>query len=134
MPNLEDEQFEIYLRKFRPLEAAPLPVKTPVRPRRHWLRLAAPASFAAAALVLGIVMLHLRADHVRSTHGHGNPSMEEGQVNSRPLTLGVASRLLANAPSLGSALDSIGAESLTPAIPKGEKSALGVLGEEEIRP
>jgi hypothetical protein len=132
VPNLDDEEFESYLRKFRPQEPQRLPGEVPVSAGRHPPRLAGLALLAAASLVLGIIALHIRANHFAPAPGRAHQSWGEYRMNSRPLTLGVANRLLTDSPSLETALDSLGAEPRTPAIPKGKDSALAVLS--EVRP
>ena len=131
MPNLDDEQFEIYLKKFRPLEPAPFPAEVVIGPRRRRLTLAACALAVAAPLALGIVLLHSRANRVVPAGGTASPPTAEYRLISQPLTLGAANQLLANSASLEATLDSLETESDVSAVPKGKESALGVLREEK---
>ncbi len=134
MPNLDDDQFEIYLKNFRPLPPVLLPLSAPAkvvsqgkRRRRVLLAWALPA---AAAIILGVFLLRLRVGRPGVT----KTELAQTVAHSQPFTLDAANELLANSHSFQVALDSLESESGAVAIPKGKQSALAVLGEENLKP
>lgn len=139
MPNLDDERFEIYLKKFRPLAPAPLPMDARLnRPRRlsavaAWA-VAAWAAATAAIAVVAVAILLFPSKRVPPASINGHVATAKQTANSQPLTLGAANRLLANSPSLQAALNALESESVPPAIPKDKQSALKVLAEENLTP
>ena len=130
MPIRDDEQFERYLKQFRPVPPEALPAKVQVRAKRPLL-FAAWAAVAAA--ILAAVMLSLRFyQHplpVKETVA-GGPSVER-IVNPQPLTIGSANALLANAPSFKAAVESVAFQPKSRPVSEGRYSALAVLSKEE---
>lgn len=141
MPNLDDDRLEAYMKQFRPLPAAPLPLNVPaatVRKPRH-LGITVWALTMAAILILGVYLLRPRTHHVAESEItailKGN-SMAHGQAHTtQPLTLGIANELLVNSSSFDAALASLESGSGAAArIAKGKESALAVLSQEDPKP
>jgi ferric-dicitrate binding protein FerR (iron transport regulator) len=137
VPNLDDERLEIYLKKFRPLAPAPLPLDAPSEapeksPRRAVI--AVWALGAAAAVILALVMLRGAVNRVPQSNAKTNVSRSAPERIAQPLTLGAANRLLLGSPSFAAALRSLESESDSSAIPKGKESALAVLSQENLKP
>ena len=127
----DDEQFEKYLKHFRPVAPEALKVKEQVRPTRRPLLLAAWATVAAILLAVMVsVFLHWplhRQGEVRTSR----PNVEELN-NPQPLTIAKANALLAEAPSFKAAVDNMAFQSESKSISEGRYSALALLSEEEI--
>ena len=132
MPIRDDEQFEKYLKHFRPVAPEALPVKEQVRPTRRPLLLAAWAAVAAILLAVMVsVFLHWplhRPGEVRTSR----PGVEELN-NPQPLTIAKANALLAEAPSFKAAVDNMAFQSESKSISEGRYSALALLSEEETK-
>lgn len=118
MPTPNDEEFELYLKDFRPVAPAPLPVVG--KPRRpSWMT----AGLAAAAAVLVVVTLFgIRPERADQTAR--NPQL---------LTIRDANALLANATSFQTAVDEIAFPSRGISYPKGTRSALELLSQENLK-
>lgn len=131
MPVRDDEQFEKYLKQFRPVAPEALPVKEQARARRRPLLFAAWA--AVAAVILAAVMLSLRFYHRPApvSETRGGSSNVERLVNPQPLTIGSANALLASAPSFKAAVESVAFQTESRPISEGRHSALAALGKEE---
>lgn len=132
MPIRDDEQFEEYLKQFRPVAPDALPVKEQVRTRRPLLFVAW-AAMAAAILVAAMVSVFLhwpprRPGEVRKSR----PGVEELN-NPQPLTIAKANALLAQAPSFKAAVDNMAFQSESKPISEGRYSALALLSEEETK-
>lgn len=141
MPNPDDDRLEAYMKQFRPLPAAPLPLNVPatrVRKPKH-LGITVWALAMAAILILGVYLLRPRAHHVAES-GTNSTSKANSMANARqysaqPLTLGVANELLVNSSSFDAALASLESGSgAAVRIPKGKESALAVLSQEDLKP
>lgn len=132
MPIRDEEQFEKYLKQFRPVAADTLPVKKQVRARRPLL-LAAWAAMAAAILVAAMVSVFLHWPPHRPGEVRKNrPGVEE--LNSpQPLTIAKANALLAEAPSFKAAVDNMAFQSESKPISEGRYSALALLSEEATK-
>jgi hypothetical protein len=133
VPIRDDEQFEKYLKQFRPVAPEALPVKEQVRTRRRPLLLAAGAATAAAILLAVMVSVFLhwplhRPGQVRTSR----PGVEELN-NLQPLTIAKANALLAEAPSFKTAVDNMAFQSESKSISEGRHSALALLSEEETK-
>ena len=136
MPIRDDEQFEKYLRQFRPLEPEPLALvamEARVRARRRPLKFVAWAAVAAAILaaVMLAVRIYQRPSWVPDA-GQGGARIER-QDSPRPLTIESANALLAGAPSFKEAVDNMAFQSSTTTISPGKRSALAALSKEETR-
>jgi hypothetical protein len=133
MPNLDDERFEIYLKRFRPLALAALPTHSVAKLRRR-ITIVASLLATAAVLIPAVVMLHTRGNGVSPVSGRTNPSLAVRPAPWQPLTLGGANQLLVRSPSFAAALDSLEAEPEVSAISKGKESALAILSQENLNP
>ena len=128
----DDEQFEKYLKQFRPVAPDALPVKEQDRARRSLL-FAAWATVGAAILLAVMVSVFLhwlphRPGEVRTSR----PGVEELN-NPQPLTIAKANALLAQAPSFKAAVDNMAFQPESKPISEGRYSALALLSEEEIK-
>ena len=123
MPSNSD-QFEKYLRRFRPLPAEELSLEYTVEPRlrfRFWWAW----TFCGAALIIAAVLL---------LNVRGRPVADRAITRAllSPLTLGRANAELFTAVSTEQSLDRL-AFPLKPPLPKGQQSALDVLGREQTK-
>ncbi|HLV95425.1 MAG TPA: hypothetical protein VKS44_09565 [Candidatus Acidoferrales bacterium] len=134
MPNLDDDRFEMYLKEFRPLAPAPLPLDVPAKPTHSRSAVVAALLATAAAATLVLVMLHRRGSQAPAVNSNSNSSVADLLAISQPLTLGAANQLLVDSPSFEAALDSVEFASSAVAIPRGRESALAVLSEENPKP
>lgn len=129
----DDEQFENYLKQFRPVTPEGLPVKDQVKPMRRPLLFASWAAVAAAILLAVMVSLFLHwPPHRPGQARTGVPSVEELN-NLQPLTIAKANALLAEAPSFKAAVDNMAFQSESKPISQGRYSALALLSEEETK-
>lgn len=132
MPILDDDQFERYLRQFKPLAADPLPV---ARRRSALVRLRlyfVPAAAAIAALLVLFFTLRGRSKPGTAPQAK-SPAGSEQLVTSQPLTLQEADELLAHAPSFTSALDKVAFQRQRRKLPLGSLSALAALSKEDAK-
>lgn len=133
MPIRDDEQFEKYLKQFRPVMPEPLTVKEQARTRPRPLVIAAWAAVAVAIVVA--VMLSLRF------YQRPSPAQEAGTGGPRveplngppPLTIASANALLAGAPSFKTAVESVAFRSGAEPLAEGKHSALALLSKEKIK-
>lgn len=134
MPNLDDDRLEAYLKEFRPLPVAPLPLSvsapTPRKPRH--LGITVWTLTAAAVLILGIFLLRIPAHHM--TEVKGTSTAAPRPYSTQPLTIRAANELLIDSPSFKAALDSLASGPAARPIPKGKESALAVLSQEDLKP
>jgi hypothetical protein len=128
VPVRDDEQFEKYLKQFRPVAPEALAVKEQGRATRRPLAWA-----AVAAAILAAVMVSWRfyqhPSPVREP-GAGGPNVE-WLVNPQPLTIRSANALLAGAPSFKAAVESVAFRPQSRPLSEGRHSALAVLSKEE---
>ena len=136
MPIPEDERnekFENYLRRFRPVEAAPLslPQSRPVW--RRWFLI--PATVGAVAAVLLIVFVPLRRPIPPPAIGGIDHQAVDVQrsAQSQPLTISSARAFLAQSPSIKTALDGMAFTKQATPLRPGEQSALNILGKEKTK-
>ena len=125
MPILDDEQFERYLKEFRPLAPESLQFEErPGRARRPFV-LMTWAAACAAFLILAFVLWH---------RPKPNPAQVAPQVAaSQSLTIGRANALLVHAPSLKEAFDDLSFQPKRASQPEGKQSALTVLSKDDIK-
>jgi len=132
VPIPDDEQFETYLRQFKPLGADPLPVArrrpAPARFRLYF----APAAAAIAVLLVLFFTLRGRSKPVIAPPAKC-PAGSEELAASQPLTLQQANELLAHAPSFTSGLNNIAFQRQRQKLPPGSLSALAALSKEDIK-
>lgn len=125
MPILDDEQFESYLKEFRPLAPHSLRIeKQPSRARRPLVVMAWSAAWAAS-LLLVFLWWYLRRP--------AQPGSVPRVVASRSLTIGRANSLLVHAPSLKQAFDELSFPPRPASQPQGKQSALAVLSKDNIK-
>lgn len=125
MPILDDEQFESYLKEFRPLVPDSLRIeKQPSRARRPFVVMAWSAA-CAASLLLVFLWWHVRRP--------AQPGTVPQVVASQALTIGRANSLLVHAPSLKQAFDELSFQPQPASQPQGKQSALAVLSKDNIK-
>jgi hypothetical protein len=133
VPIPDDERFERYLKQFRPLPPESLQSEKHERATRRPFVFAAWAVAAAAVLVAAVLTMHPRPKPTRSPDGTESLAGVEQLINPQPLTIGSANALLAHAPSLKAAVDLVAFRSHATQLPKGTRSALAVLSEENTK-
>ena len=125
MPILDVEQFERYLKEFRPLAPESLQIeKRPSRARRPFVVMTWAAA-CAASLLMAFLLWH------RSKPGE--PPNAQQLARSPSLTIGRANALLVHAPSLKEAFDELSFRPQPASQPEGKQSALAVLSKENIK-
>ncbi|HET8887687.1 MAG TPA: hypothetical protein VFQ41_02190 [Candidatus Angelobacter sp.] len=132
MPVRGDEQFEKYLKQFRPVAPEALAVKQQVRAGRRPLVLAARVGVAAVLFAVTVSVFLYWPSHQPGQIGTSKPGVEELN-NSQPLTIAKANALLAEAPSFKVAVDNMAFQSESRAILEGRYSALALLSKEETK-
>ncbi len=133
MPIRDDEQFEKYLKQFRPISPPGLPVKEQVRAGRRPLLLAAWAAAAAAILLAVMVPVFLHWPLHRTGEVRTIRQGVEELNNPQPLTIAKANALLGKAPSFKAAVDNMAFQSESKPISEGRYSALALLSQEETK-
>jgi hypothetical protein len=132
MPQNDHEKFEHFLKQFRPRAPRRLPIEKQeraARPLVSWALLATAALVSAVTVFLSVD----RREFKRLVSGVPKLSTIKPLTSSQPLTLGRANALLVEAPSVQAAVDSLAFPSQTSQVPKGARSALAVLGEEDFK-
>jgi len=132
MPQNDHEKFEHFLKQFRPRAPRRLPIEKQERSARalaFWALLAS----AAVMLAVAVFLSGGRRGPKRLTGGVAKFSTVKPLTSSQPLTLGRANALLVQAPSIPAAVDSLAFPSEATQVPKGARSALAVLGEENFK-
>lgn len=125
MPILDDEQFESYLKEFRPLAPESLQIEKQPSPARHPFVLMTWAAACAAALLLAFLLWHRPKP--------AQPQSAQQVAASQSLTIGRANALLAHAPSLKQAFDDLSFQPKPASQPQGKQSALAVLSKDNIK-
>jgi len=131
MPMPDDDQFERYLRQFRPIIAEPLPVGSR-RPVRLWLWSLA-ATAALALVIAAVLAIRFHRKSATPVLTERAPALEQ-LTSAQPLTLRHADDLLAHATSYASAMDGLAFQSERIQVPPGSESALETLGKENFKP
>ena len=125
MPILDDEQFEQYLKEFRPLVPESLQIeKQPTRVRRRFAYVAWAAA-CAASLLMAFLLWHRPKP--------APPANSAQLAHSKPLTIGRANALLVDAPSLKEAFDDLSFQPQPASQPEGKQSALAALSKENFK-
>ena len=127
MLNHSDEDFEAYLKRFRPVPAEPLP-----RARRDPWRVLAACAAAAILLVVSWLAKHHHqrtAPVVQVVSKSLGPEQIEGGF---PLTLARANEMLVRSASFQAALDGLAFQHQSVHLPRGMRSALETLGKEDF--
>ena len=133
MPILDEQQFESYLKGFRPIAPESLQVEFHPRARRRRFAWTAWATACAACLVLAVLLFPHRGNPTRPSPGNGNLSSVSPYASSRPLTLGRANALLAEVPSFKEAVDQLSFQPQPSPESQGKQSALAALGKEDFK-
>jgi len=129
----DDEQFEVYLKRFHPIAPEPVPTLSVSHSSRRSLPLGSWLAAMAAILVIGAVILHIRSNRVVVSNTAGDAAIAEQHAPSGPLTMRSANAWLARAPSFKAAVDDLAFRSQTSPLPQGKQSAVAVLSKEKIR-
>jgi len=129
----DDEQFEVYLKRFHPIAPEPVPILRVGR--ASWLSLSLGTRLAAAAaiLVIGTGIVHIRSNRVVVPNTAHDIAFAERRAPLEPLTMRSANAWLATAPSFKAAVDDLAFRSQTSPLPQGKQSAVAVLSKEKIR-
>ena len=125
MPILDDEQFESYLKEFRPLAPESLQIERQANRARRPFVLTMWAAACAASVLLAFLLWH-RPVPVP-------PVNALKLADSQSLTLGRANSLLIHAPSLKEAFDDLSFQPQTASQPEGKQSALAVLSKDNVK-
>jgi hypothetical protein len=128
----DDEQFEVYLKRFHPIAPEPVPTLRVGRAFRRSLSLGTWLAVAAAILVIGTVILHIRSGQVVVPAAHDIASAEP-HAPLEPLTMRSANAWLATEPSFKAAVDDLAFRSQSSPLPQGKQSAVAVLSKEKIK-
>ena len=133
MPIPDDEQFENYLKEFRPLDPEPLPTGKNARVTRGRFVFAAWA--AVAATVLAVVLLTTLRHPKPPQLAHDTSALlrAEQLTNRLPLTIGTANALLAQSPSVKATFDQMAFQPQSTQMPKGKHSVFAVLSKENTK-
>jgi uncharacterized protein (DUF849 family) len=126
----DDEQLEVYLKRFHPI--APEPVLRIGHSSRRSLPLLSSLAAVAAVLVAGAAILHVHSRVVVPNTAR-NVASAERHAPSEPLTMRSANAWLATAPSFKSAVDGLAFRPESSPLPQGKQSAVAVLSKEKIR-
>jgi hypothetical protein len=130
VPNSDDEQFEAYLKRFRPVSPEPRPTAEARHRSLHAFGPVAWVAASAAILIVGIIVLHTRTPRTID-HIIGEAASLERRQPVEPLTIGTANSWLATAPSFDAALDELAFRPRRNPIPANKQSAIAVLSEEK---
>lgn len=132
MPILPDDQFEVYLKQFRPLSAERAKFKERTAPRSLPRIVSVWAAVSAIALIM--VALAFRSRNRRPDFpGVPGSTAASGQlVNVQPLTIHSANSLLISAPSFESAINQLAIQSKPTPLSKDTRSALSELGKDNL--
>lgn len=134
MQTPDDEQFEAYLKRFRPIAPAPVPILSVGHSSRRSPSLGIWLAAVAAILVIGAVIFHIRGSRIVVSNT-GSDAVVAGprSAPSEPLTMRSANAWLATAPSFKAAVDDLAFRSQTSPFSQGKQSAVLVLSKEKIR-
>jgi len=129
-PQNDDEKFEHLLKQFRPRAPRRLRIEGQERAARRGFAF---GLLAATAVVLVVAVLIIGNRRMHAPNWVQNPTSVQPATNPEPLTLGKANALLMQAPSMEEAVDSLAFQSGTADVPKGERSALATLAQENFK-
>ena len=129
----DDEQFEVYLKRFHPIAPELVPTIGFGYASRRSLSLRACIAAVAAILVIGTVILHVRSNRVVVQNTAHDVALAERHAPAGPLTMRSANDWLSTAPSFKAAVDGLAFRSPTSPLPQGKQSAVAVLSTEKIR-
>jgi hypothetical protein len=132
VPILDDENFEAHLKQFRPLVPEPLPIAESRHRARGRLVLWTAAA-AIAAILIASAVLQIHRQRVRIAERNTSPATSDRLTDGPPLTMRSANALMAKAPSFKALVDDMAFRSQTVPLPAGTRSAVAVLGEENMK-
>jgi hypothetical protein len=129
----DDEQFELYLKRFDPVAPDPIPMLriTVASPRPFGLGTGL-AAFAAILIVGIILVWHVRSSSRVAVSVRDAVSAER-HAPLEPLTMRTASAWLTAAPSFKTAIDDLAFRSQSNPMPQDKQSAVAVLSKEKIK-
>jgi hypothetical protein len=129
----DDEQFEAYLKRFRPIVPEPVPTLSVGHSSRRPLSFGTWLAAVAAVIVVGVVILHVHSNQADVPNPAHDVAFAERRAPSGPLTVRSANAWLAAAPSFKAAIDGLAFRSQTSSLPRGQQSTVAVLSKEKIR-
>jgi len=134
VPTLDDEQFERFLKEFRPLPAPEsLQLKKHPRAVRRPFVLTAWAAACTAVLVLALPWLPHRFKPTQPPGASGSGAIAPPLTNSQSLTIGRANAILADAPPFKEAVDRLSFQHQPVPQSEGKQSVLNALGKENFK-
>jgi hypothetical protein len=133
VPILDEEQFERYLKEFRPVPPESLQVERRPSTARRPFALMAWAAACAASIVLVFLLLSHRAKPNQPSGASGGLAVAPQLPNTQWLTIGRANALLSHAPSFKEAVDQLSFPPQAARPSQGKQSALAVLSKENIK-
>jgi hypothetical protein len=129
----DDEQFEVYLKRFHAIAPEPIPALRVGDASRRSVSVGTWLAAVAAIFLIGIVVLHIRSNRVVVPNAASDVAIAGGHAPSEPLTMQSANAWLATAPSFKAAVDELAFRSQTSPLPQGKQSAVAVLSKEKIK-
>lgn len=135
MQTPDDEQFEMYLKRFDPIAPDPIPALGMGGASRRPFALGIGIAVSAAILLVGIILVvHSRStSRVALSNTVRDAASAERHAPMEPLTTRSASAWLTAAPSFKAAIDDLAFRSQSNSIPQNEQSAVAVLSKEKIK-
>jgi hypothetical protein len=133
VPILDEEQFERYLKEFRPVPPGSLQVARRPSAARRPFAFMAWAAACAASLVLAFLLLSHRTKPDQPSSASSGLTVVPQLSNTQSLTIGRANALLSHAPSFKEAVDQLSFQPQAAPPSKGKQSALSVLSKENIK-
>jgi hypothetical protein len=129
----DDEQFELYLKRFDPVAPDPIPMLRITVASRRPFGLGTGLAAFAAILIVGIILVwHVRSSS-RVVVSVRDAVSAERHAPLEPLTMRTASAWLTAAPSFKTAIDDLAFHSQSNPMPQDKQSAVAVLSKEKIK-
>jgi hypothetical protein len=129
----DDEQFEVYLKRFHPIAPEPVPTLRVGSASRGSLSLGTWVAAVAAILAAGALMLQVSSHRVVVPSTVGDVALAARHAPLEPFTMRSANAWLATAPSFKAAVDDLAFRSQSSSLPQGKQSAVAVLSKEKIK-
>jgi hypothetical protein len=129
----DDEQFEAYLKRFRPIVPEPVPTLSVTHSSGRPLSFGTWLAAVAAVIVVGAVILHVLSNQAVVPNTAHDVAFAERHPPSEPLTIRSANAWLATEPSFKAAVDDLAFRSQSSPLPQGKQSAVAVLSKEKIK-
>jgi len=129
----DDEQFEVYLKRFHPLAPEPVPTLRVGYASRRSLSFGTWLAAVAAVVFIGAAILHIRSSRVVVPNTVRDVAFAERPAPLEPFTMRSANAWLATAPSFKAAVDELAFRSPTSPLPQGKQSAVAVLSKEKVK-